>query len=256
MEPGEAIGGIAGWATASALLGLRVAPLLAFAPPFTLTRIPVLFRVLLGLGLAGWMVAANPALARLDLDAGALAAAALGELMIGLVFVLAFQLTFAALAFAGRTIDIQAGFGLAALVDPTTRNQTPLIGTLFMLAAGAIFFALNGHHDALRLLAASLETRPLGSGGPPETIAPLLAFISVIFVAALGVAGAAILGLFLADMTVAMMSRTLPQMNVLVLGFQVKVLVLLVLLPVTFGFAGALLARMLVMTFEAIPGLI
>jgi len=219
--------------------------------------VPVLFRVLLGVGLAAWIVAGNPAPSTVrDFSAGALAVAALGELMVGMTFVLAFQLTFGALAMAGRTVDIQAGFGLAALVDPTTRNQSPLVGTLFALAAAAIFFAMNGHHDVLRLVAASLETRPLGAGGVPETLAPLFGFISVIFLAALGVAGAAVLGLFLADASIAMMSRTLPQMNVLVLGFQVKTLLLLVMLPITFGFAGALLVRMLVMTLEAIPGLV
>ena len=251
-------GGIIGWAVAAGLLSLRIGPLFALAPPFTLTRVPVLFRVLLALGLAGWMVAARPeAAAGVDaLGAGGLIVAGLGELMVGLSFVVAFQLTFGALYMAGRTVDIQAGFGLAALVDPTTRNQSPMVGTLFALAAAAIFFAMNGHHDVLRLLSASLETRPLGQGGAPTSLGPLLAFISVIFLAAMGVAGAAVLGLFLVDMAIALMSRTLPQMNVLVLGFQVKTLVLLLVLPITFGFAGALLARMLVMTLEAIPGLV
>lgn len=252
-----AVSGPADWAIASGLLSLRVSPLFALAPPFTLTRVPVLFRVLLGVGLAGWMVAGNPAATTLpDLSAGGLIVAALGEAMVGLTFVLAFQLTFGALYMAGRTIDIQAGFGLAALVDPTTRNQSPLVGTLFALAAAAIFFAMNGHHDVLRLLSASLQARPLGQGGIPESLGPLMAFISVIFLVALGVAGAAILGLFLADMSIALMSRTLPQMNVLVLGFQVKTMLLLLILPITFGFAGALLARMLVLTLEAIPGML
>lgn len=251
-------GGIIGWAVASLLLGLRIAPLLALAPPFTLTRVPVLFRVVLGLGLAGWMVAANPAAgARVaEMHVGQLTVAALGELMIGMSFVLAFQLTFGALALAGRAVDIQAGFGMASLVDPTTRNQMPLVGTLFALAAAAVFFSMNGHHDVLRLFSASLEARPLGHGTGPKSLAPLFGFISVIFMAAMGVAGAAVLGLFLADVTIALMSRTLPQMNVLVLGFQVKTMLLLVILPIAFGFAGALLARMLVMTLEAIPGLV
>ena len=249
--------GLIGWAVASLLVGLRVAPVFALAPPFTLTRVPVPFRVLFGLGLAAWLVTGGGAAAAVtDFGAGALTVAALRELLVGIVFVLAFQLTFGALHLAGRTVDIQAGFGLAGLIDPTTQNQSPLVGTLFALAAAAVFFAMNGHHDLLRLFAASLEAVPLGTAEAPRSLGPLAAFVSVIFLAALGVAGAAILGLFLADMAIALMSRTLPQMNVLVLGFQVKTLLLLVVLPIAFGFAGALLARLMAMTLEAVPGLL
>jgi flagellar biosynthetic protein FliR len=250
-------GGLIGWLAACLLLGLRVAPVFALAPPFTLTRVPMLFRVLFALGLAGWLVTTHPAAAQpADLSAGGLTVAALRELLVGIVFVLAFQLTFAALQFAGRTVDVQAGFGLAGLIDPTTQHQSPLTGTLLALAAAAVFFAMNGHHDLLRLFAASLETVPLGTAEAPVSIARLTGFVSVVFLMAIGVAGAAILTLFLADLTVALMSRTLPQMNVLVIGFQVKTLLLLFVLPTMFGFAGALLARMIAITFEAIPGLL
>lgn len=247
---------ITGWVFASLLLSLRIAPALAFAPPFTLTRTPPLFRVLLGIGAAALIVSAHPqAWAGLDLDAGGLLAAGARELLLGVVIVAALQLMFAALYMAGRTIDIQAGFGLALLIDPTSRSQTPMVGTLFAYAAGAVFFALNGHHDLLRIAAASLQAIPLGAARPPASLAPLTGFVSVIFLSGLGVAGGCVLSLFLADMAVAALSRTVPQMNVLVLGFQVKTLVLLLVLPLSLGAAGAILMRMTAQTLEAIPGL-
>ena len=115
---------------------------------------------------------------------------------------------------------------------------------------------MNGHLDLLRLFSASLDAIPLGAGQTPQSLPPLTTFISVIFLTAFGVAGAAILVLFLIDLAIALMSRTLPQMNVLVLGFQIKTIALLLVLPAAFGFAGALLARMTTLTLEAIPGLI
>ena len=119
-----------------------------------------------------------------------------------------------------------------------------------------MFFALNGHHDLIRLFAASLEAVPLGEGELPASLARLTAFISTVLFVGMGVAGGAILTLFLADMAIAMMSRTAPQMNVLVLGFQVKTLLLLLVLPLTLGFAGALFARMARLTLKSIPGLL
>lgn len=250
-------GGLIGWAIASLLVGLRIAPVFALAPPFTLTRVPALFRVLFALGIGGWMVSGNPAVATVtDFSAGALMVSAMRELLVGATVVLVFQLAFAALQLAGRTIDVQTGFGLAGVIDPGTQSQSPLVGSLFSLAAGAVFFALNGHHDLLRLFAASLELVPLGTATTPPSIAGLTTFVSVVFLVGLGVGGAAILGLFLADLAIALMSRTLPQMNVLVLGFQVKTLLLLLILPISLGFAGAQLARLIAMTLEAVPGLI
>lgn len=135
---------IAAWAVSSLLVSLRVAPVFAFAPPFTLTRVPGVFRALFGLSVAGTLVAAAPALRLADLSVGAITAAGLQELMVGAIFVAAFQIAYAGLYFAGRTIDIQAGFGLAGLIDPSSQSQTPLVGTLFVYAAAAVFFALGG----------------------------------------------------------------------------------------------------------------
>lgn len=250
-------GGLIGPAFAAILLSLRIAPVFAFAPPFTLVRLPMLFRMLLGLGIAACLVAANPAAATLsDTGPGALFATAVSELLLGTIFMLAFQLSFAALQVAGRTIDIQAGFGMALLIDPTTRGSMPLTGTLFVYAAAAIFFATDGHVELLRILAASLDAVPLGAHQLAASPASLVAFISLAFLSAFGVAGGAILALFLCDLAIALLSRTIPQMNVLVLGFQVKTVVLLLVLPIVFGAAGALLARMTRIVLEALPGLI
>lgn len=245
------------WVVTSLLLGLRVGPVFAVAPPFTLTRTPAVFRVFMGLGLAGVLASSLPQDQWASaFGAGDLLTAGVRELMIGAIFALAFQVMFAGLYLAGRTVDIQAGFGLAMLIDPTTRGQTPLVGTLLAYAAGAVFFAMNGHVELLRLLRASVEAVPLGAGQAPASLRPLTTFMSVVFLTSFGAAGTAVLTLFLADVAIALMSRTLPQMNVLILGLQVKTLLLLAILPAMIGGVGAVLARLARLTLEALPGLI
>lgn len=245
------------WVFPSLLLSLRIAPVFALAPPFSLAPAPAIFRMLFGVGLAACLAYSHPAATVLaDLSLPTLLRVGVGELLLGSIVVLAFQLAFGALAMAGRTIDIQAGFGLAMLIDPTSKSQTPLVGTLFTYAAGIMFFALNGHVDLLRIFAASLEAIPLGSAQMPDSLARLTGFISIVFLTSFGVAGGTILCLFLTDVAIAGLSRTAPQMNVLVLGFQVKTLLLLVVLSTTFAFAGALFARVTRLTLEALPGLL
>ena len=245
------------WIVSSLLLGLRVAPVFALAPPFTLVRLPLLFRVALGLGVSACLISIVPPEGRVSgLAWGPLAVSAARELMLGATFVLAFQLVFGALYFAGRTVDIQAGFGLAGVIDPTTLNNMPLVGTLFAYAFAAVFFGMGGQGELLRIMADSLRTVPLGEATTPASLAHLAAFISAVFLVSLGVAGGAILCLFLTDMAVAFLARTAPQLNALVLGFQLKTMLLLLVLATTFGFAGVQLARLARITLEGLPGLI
>ena len=238
------------------LLGLRVAPVFAFAPPFSLLKLPLLFRLLLGLGLAASLTAASsPGRFVSEVSLSWLVPAALRELLLGVLIVLTFQLVFAALYFAGRTIDVQAGFGLALLIDPTSRAQMPLVGTLFAYGAAALFFAFDGHLDLLRIISASLEAFPIGQWVMPASLDRLAAFMSAAFLAAFGVAGASIGILFMIDLTIALLVRTVPQMNALLLGLQIKAVVLLLVLPVSFALGGMVLLRMMRMILEAIPRL-
>ena len=246
------------WVCTCLLVGLRVAPVFALAPPFSQIQAPIMFRVLFGLGVSACMVGTDPSIARLDdLSLGHLIVVGARELLLGMVFVMAFQLMFGMLHLAGRTIDIQAGFGLALLIDPSTKGQMPLVGTLFAYGAAVVFFAMGGHQDLLRMMEASLRVIPLGTGQlPPDELARVAALLGALSITSFGVAGGAILVLFLADAAIALLSRTVPQMNVLVLGFQIKTILLLLVLPVAFGGSGALFARISTITLEAIPGLL
>src|SRR5262245_65101781 len=106
------------------LVSLRIAPTFAFAPPFTLLRTPVAIRLLLSLGLAAWIVLSNPAdTSDRPIDGASFVPSLLSELLLGAVLSISLQLAFAALLVAGRAIDIQVGFGLAQIADPSLRTQ-------------------------------------------------------------------------------------------------------------------------------------
>lgn len=253
---GLSLEGLTQWVLSVLLLSLRISPAFALAPPFTLTRTPATFRALFGVGLAAVLLGVQPEQRIVDAGLATMVPAVARELFLGSIFVLALQSMFAALQFAGRTIDIQAGFGLAVLLDPTSHAQTPLVGMLLAYGAGLVFFAFDGHLELLRIIAASLEQVPLGASFSITDAQPILTLLSGVILAAFGVAGGAILVLFVADLAIAWMSRTMPQMNVLVFGFQIKPVLTLMVLPLSFGASGALLARMARMTLQAMPGLL
>ncbi len=238
------------------LVSLRIAPTLGFAPPFTLLRIPAPVRVLLALALAMALVAGHPQAALGALEQGrSLLSLAAGELLVGGATALALQLAFGAIQWAGNAVDTQAGFGLSTIADPTSQVQMPLAGTVFAYAAALAFFASGGPYDLLALWSASLDALPVGHAVQGD-MAALGVLLGSCFGLALGLFGLVMLVLFLLDLTIAFMSRTLPQMNMLLLGFQVKSIAMLVTLPVALALSTGLALRLLRLAVESAPRLL
>ncbi len=238
--------------SAVALIGLRIAPTLAYAPPFTLLRVPLTVRLALSLGLATILVLSNPQATSDKLIGGnAGIEMVVREMLLGATLAISLQLAFGALLTAGRVIDIQAGFGLALLADPNLKSQMPLIGTLFAYAAGAIFFMTTGPADLVAIWSNSISLIPIGTFGGLSDIGALGSYITACFSIAMGLAGLVLFVLFMLDLGVAFLSKTLPQMNVLLLSFQVKTFALLLTLPLTFVMSGALFLRLVRMAIDA-----
>src|SRR5689334_5615648 len=135
------------WIAAVLLVWIRLGPLMILTPVFGSADIPVRARVLFALALATLVVSSATVRWTIDLSSGpALLGAALVELVIGAVLAFGLLAAFAAFLFGGRLLDLQVGFGVASLIDPTTRGQAPLLGTLLNMVAIAVFFAVDGHH--------------------------------------------------------------------------------------------------------------
>lgn len=239
------------------LVSLRIGPVLAFAPPFTLLRIPLTIRILLALAIALALVGGQPESSLTALrEGGGIAVLAMGELLVGISIAMALQIAFASILWAGGAVDIQAGFGLAMVADPTTAAQMPLAGTIYAYSAALVFFASGGPYDLLALWSASLEALPLGHGVITGSMSALGSLLSASFAAALGVFGLIMLVLFLLDMAIAFMSRTLPQMNMLLIGFQVKPIAMLVTLPIALGLSTSIALRLIRTAMESAPRLL
>lgn len=243
--------------TAILLVSLRIVPVFAFAPPFTLLRVPAVIRVVMSIGIATWLVGTWPELTleRITPEAN-LITLALRELMIGGSISLTLQLAFAAILWAGQVLDIQSGFGLAMIADPTTNAQMPLAGTVFAYAGAAVFFATGAPFDLLALWAQGLQTLPVGYTGATPDMVALTTFLSSLFGMALGLVAVVMLVLFLLDMAIAFMSRTLPQMNVLLFGFQVKSMAMLLTLPVAMALSAGIFLRLIRLALTSAPSLL
>src|SRR5439155_1504570 len=123
-----------GWILAVALVAVRFAAALALTPVFGAANVPARFRVLLILALSALVVSATGIeAARLPASLPAFLGAATSEALLGAAMAFGIFAAFAVFLLAGRIMDIQLGFGVAVLIDPTNRTQSPLLGTFLNL---------------------------------------------------------------------------------------------------------------------------
>jgi flagellar biosynthetic protein FliR len=116
----------------------------------------------------------------------------------------------------------QVGLAMATLYDPMSEAQVSLIGQFKNLVGLWFFFRWDGHMLLIQGLSESLRLVPLApSGGvvlPPDFGAWLAAAVAL----ALKISLPVVASLLLADVGLGFVARTVPQMNVLVLGLPLK----------------------------------
>ncbi len=172
-----------------------------------------------------------------------------GEVMIGATIGFLARLVLLAFEMAGEIVAIQMGFGIASVIDPLGGHRSTLVGRWLWLAGTALFLTLGGHHLLLRAFGASLTALPPGRPFPADAIAELMARSTADAIAAPLRLAAPVMGaLLLAAMGLGILARTVPQMNVFVVGFPVKiavgVLALAFTLPLFAEIARGELARL------------
>jgi flagellar biosynthetic protein FliR len=123
------------------------------------------------------------------------------------------------------------GFGFVNVVDPESRIQVPIIGQFLLILATLLFLVLNGHHWLIRAIIKSIEVIPLGSVHfDPALIWRINGLFKDIFLIAFKLAAPVAMCLFLVDVAYGIISRAIPQMNILIVGFPLKIGLGLVLL--------------------------
>jgi len=201
----------------------RVGGVLAVAPLVGSERVPARVKAALAV-MISIVLAPLAADGALDTGAPGLVLAACGELVLGLAIGFGARIIFAVVQMAGEMADAQAAFGFAGLVSPDTGGRTSVIGQLQMSLAWLIFLAANGHHIILRGLAQSLAAVPL-AGGPGLCAPALTSATAQLIATAVRMAAPVVGATLLADLALGLLTRAAPQMNLLAIGFPIKLAV-------------------------------
>jgi len=165
-----------------------------------------------------------------------MAVAVLREVAIGISIGFVVNLIFVALQLGGQVLGQVMGLGLANVINPFSEARVSIIGQFYLFFGILVFMGLRGHHILIEGLAHSFAVVPIGQAvvttGVPDLIVQLLADA---FIMAMKVAAPGLVALFVVMLSMGFIARTVPQMNILVVGFPISITIGLVLVALSIG---------------------
>lgn len=208
---------------------VRCGGLAVFAPFFGADQFPVRARILLAVFLAIPMypLAASTVVMPTRLGMPELAILTLQELSIGLVIGFLSSLVFMSAQLAGQLIGQQVGFAMANILDPLTGLDVSIIGFFKMNLALVVFLVAKLHLGVIWVLKLSYDHVGVGALAFRSMVSPLPQIASeeghLLYVTALQLAIPVLVIMLLNSVVEGFVTRTMPQMNIMVLGLPLRV---------------------------------
>ncbi|MBU8921014.1 MAG: flagellar biosynthetic protein FliR [Bacteroidales bacterium] len=148
------------------------------------------------------------------------------EVMIGLVLGLTTGFIFYSVMLWGQLIGAQMGLGLANIVDPTAGGDISVVSQFYYMFAIVIFLSIDGHHMLINGMLDSYDYFPAGAMTFPfKSLRSFIELSGSIFTVAVQLAASMIVLLLLVSTILGVIARTVPQMNIFIVGFPLKLFV-------------------------------
>jgi len=220
------------WFLAFFLAFIRGLAWLVVVPPFSNRH--VVPRVAL-IGISGGLaILAVPQIAqgRIPTDTAGLVGAIVLQIFTGAALGLCVLVLLSAVTAAGSMIDLFGGLNLPPAVDPLSENQTPMIGQFYEQVGMVLLFVTNGELLLVRGFETSFGAAGLTLSSTATASNVLSADLATFFTATLEIAAPLIVVLFATQISLAMLSKAAPQINVWILGFPIQAMMSLLFVAI------------------------
>lgn len=182
----------------------------------------------------------------LPTNLGDLLLGVVGEVTLGILIALFIRLFFVAPQIAGEVLGFQMGFGISNVVSPITEIPLTIVADFFYLFGLLLFFLLDIHHFFLVGLKESFEVIPPFFVGYTEGAHGLImSEFSKAFSVAVKLASPVLVPIFIMEIAMALISKTIPQINIFVVGFPLRVALGLLTISIFFPVIGFLIGEFL-----------
>lgn len=161
---------------------------------------------------------------------------ALMETLTGLVFGFITNMCFNSLKIAGSLIDQQLGLSMASIYDPNTNTQNTLIETILYWLGVMIFFSMNGHHQLIAGIQNSFNLVKVGQLILSGNFDYVINVFVQCFIIGIKIAVPMILSLLIAELLIGFISKSVPQLNVMVVSMPLKLLMGIIFIMIALPF--------------------
>ena len=176
----------------------------------------------------------------------------INEIMVGCILGFIVSMLFNFIKMAGSFMDMQLGLSMLNMFDPNTNTQNTLLGTLSYYVAAVLFFIANGHHMLIKCLAVSFDIVGVGQSIIfSDTFYVMLQSFVKLFIIGVRIALPIIIIAVITDLTMALVARTVPTINVMILGMPIRIVVGLI----TFSVFLPIFAKIFNASLDMIPGM-
>jgi flagellar biosynthetic protein FliR len=159
-----------------------------------------------------------------------------GETLIGVTIGMGITLLFSGVQVAGQVISQMSGLQLADVYNPGFDANVSVFSQLMFYVALGVFVIIDGHRRVMGALLDTFASLPPGGGGMPESVGETLTtLVAQSFVLGVRAAAPAMAALLVATLVLGLVSRTLPQLNIMTLGFGFNSLVTLGVICLSLG---------------------
>jgi flagellar biosynthetic protein FliR len=221
------------------LLFIRLSSFLAFLPFFSYPTIPMKAKAAFALWLTILFFPISPKIT-FEINIINVILAVLFESAFAFFVGVAMTLIFDILKYAAEQISFVMGFTLANVIDPNSGLNTNIIGEFFTWVALLIFFTFGGDHLEIFLISKTLGSLPFGAVFDIHSMYQFFViYMFKYFVFGIAMAFPVLAVSILSDIIFGMIMKTMPQFNLLVVGFPIKIgLSFLILIAVMASFAN------------------
>jgi flagellar biosynthesis protein FliR len=232
------------------IIFVRVITVLSVAPIFNNEVIPTQVRIAISLFFSFTLFPLlRNQMPHINLDILSFVVVVVLEVIVGVMIGFMINLIFLAMQIAGELMGFDLGLNVATIYDPDT-GSNPVLGKFFYYISLLIFLLLNGHHFIIDAIKISYESVPIsGFILSNDLIEKVIKISSVIFIVAIKIAAPVLISLFLTNIALGIMARVVPQMNIFVIGFPLKIGVGLLIISAIMPFVFVIFKKLL-NTFE------
>ena len=150
----------------------------------------------------------------------------LAELIIGLILGLLVRTFFEAVRMMGHSVGFQTGFAITNVIAPQSGNRVSIFSNMAHFVALILFLLLNGHHILLSAIKESFEVLPMGGLDLKiEMLNKMIPIWGSIFVIAVKIGAPAMAALLFTKVAFGLITRFIPQMNIMIVAFPVQIMV-------------------------------